>query len=108
MKFAHLPAMLTTLSLSTGASFGYGAHLRPTGRAAKSPELQQQLIAAAKAKRERRARSPGRCQTKYLKGGIDYVPYAARKPSQGSAWTKCGPSDLNRVFNCPSSVGGAV
>lgn len=66
---------LAALAMLLGATIGGRSTLdrKPTGRAAKSPELQQELIAAAKAKRERRARSPGRCQTKYLKGGIDYV-----------------------------------
>lgn len=66
---------LAALAMLLGATIGGRNTLdrKPTGRSAKSPELQQELIAAAKAKRERRARSPGRCQTKYLKGGIDYV-----------------------------------
>lgn len=68
-----LMAFVTAMALSVVGNGGYSGGGAPTGRAAKSPELQQQLIAAAKAKRERRARSPGRCQTRYLKGGIDYV-----------------------------------
>lgn len=68
-----LMAFATAMALSVAGDSGYSGGGVATGRAAKSPELQQQLIAAAKAKRERRARSPGRCQTRYLKGGIDYI-----------------------------------
>ena len=50
-----LMAFATALAISAGVAPNYPGAGAPTGRAAKSPELQQQLIAEAKAKRERRA-----------------------------------------------------
>lgn len=52
---SSLRALLAGISLSVAGNGGYSGGGVPTGRSAKSPELQQELIAAAKAKRERRA-----------------------------------------------------
>jgi hypothetical protein len=50
MRSSGMGAFLAAIARYVGGHRG-----APTGRAAKSPELQQELIAAAKAKRERRA-----------------------------------------------------
>lgn len=48
-------AALALLLGATSDTRNYSGGGAPTGRAAKSPELQKELIASAKAKRERRA-----------------------------------------------------
>jgi len=68
---SSLTAFATAMALSVVGKGNYSGGGAPTGRAAKSPELQKELIASAKAKRERRALK--RTPTKFLKGGIDYV-----------------------------------
>jgi len=50
-----LATFATAMASSLVGKSGYSGRPVATGRAAKSPELQKALIAAAKAKRERRA-----------------------------------------------------